>query len=252
MNIYLFLLYFAILMGCRSQNNPTFLKEKDKVLEMNLLYDTLHPKIIKKTVEIYQIKKYFVDDNGFDFDLSIFLDSIKIKKKLNTNSSRHNFYTVQLPSGLPTGIERNYTILIYDNFSMFVLPVSSIINVITNKDHVEVIGLSEVREFEYVVVYSISKEIGFKKFDSSLTKNSGIFVSYFKDDECIDFFDDRSHYKLLDNGDILFTNSVINKCKQNQNESFKLKIKLSYDLIEKKWKLSDENGNADLIYKSLD
>ena len=250
MKVSLILLYMFFIMGCKFQNTSILTSvQKQSIMETFVHSDTLRPKFLHKSIDTIQIKSYFIGEILKGFNTSPLIDSIKIKKYANFGKSRLELYALELPFGFPNNIEKNYTICVFENSSIYFLPLSIVINVNFISNNYTVIGLSEVREFEYIIVYSISDKYAYKEFDSSYAYNSkGLYVSYYKDDECYDFISDRSKFDTLNNG-VNFTNTIKNNCLENEQiSSFELNIKLFYGDNSKKWTFIDGNGNAELIF----
>jgi hypothetical protein len=209
--------------------------------------DTLIPIHLTKPVSINLVKSYFINERLKEFISSPLIDSIIINKRYYSDKKNIEFYEVNLPIGFPNSLERNFLICVFDKESLYILPLSYLVKLISENDDVKIIGLSEVREYDFLVVYSISKNVVYKEFDSSAENDGyGFYVSYYKDDECIDFLEDRSNIELL-NEEVMITNSVQVNC-LSKPINLDLNLKLLYDKNSRKWKLFDLIGNAGVIY----
>jgi len=222
----------------------------EKILIDTILHsDTLRPYIIDADINFEVIKSYFIQQTLGVYNSSPLIDSISFHKIININEKNIELYTVNLPAGFPNNISNNYIVCILSKKFLYIIPIVHIIDLSLENNCFKIMGLREVREFEFLVVYSLSDKLAFKEFDTSSKPNSnGIFVSYFKDDECIDFSSDRSIIEVSVNNEIFISNHIYLTCSGNK-EKLDLNLLLSKQRNElSRWTLVDLNGNANLIY----
>lgn len=182
-------------------------------------------------------------------ELHILLNDRFFKNKylLNVNkyyeSKKIDIYTVKLKNNnLPNNIKKNYVVVdIKEKQLQYILPIE-ISQMFSIDKTIMFGGIYNYREYEYYSIYKIQNGMIINELNSRDIKGKSIIIGYYKDDECIDYRQDRlKFYYNSQKREILFKGMIDNYCLEgfdrfsNSIVKKKYEAKVYFTYTKSKW-----------------